>query len=191
MAQFNSIGARNASNHARFHGAAKIMVDSVVRDSIVRPVDKKKAEYNLGMLPLEEIYVTSFYGNRFHPIRKVDAFHDGVDLRANDKYVFAVQNGIITDVSYNAELGQYIRLRCGTFEFVYGHLAHVYVSKGSKTAIGDTIGRTGGTGTVTAEHLHFGIFNDGRPIDPYPILQLIHNNLTIVSSAPGDDPDVK
>ncbi len=190
-AQFNTIGPRNGSPNAFFFDTKEILVDSLKRDSVSRMIAEKKVEYNLGMLPLEKIFVTSFYGDRYHPIKKVTAFHGGVDLRAKDKNVLAVQSGIITDVSYNGELGQHIRLRCGTFEFVYGHLAHIYVTKGANIGIGYIIGRTGGTGSVTAKHLHFGIFNDGKSVDPYPILGLIHENLDFINGAPGDDFNVK
>ena len=190
-AQFNTIGPRNGSPNASFLDTNGIIVDSLKSDSISRVITEKKVEYNLGMLPLEEIFVTSFYGDRYHPIKKVTAFHAGVDLRARDKNVLAVQSGIITEVSYNGELGQHIRLRCGTFEFVYGHLAHIYVTKGANIGIGDIIGRTGRTGSVTAKHLHFGILNDGKSVDPYPILTLIHDNLDFIAGAPGDDFNVE
>lgn len=190
-AQFNTIGPRNGSPNASFLDTKGILGDSLKRDSIARVITEKKVEYNLGMLPLEEIYVTSFYGDRYHPIKKVAAFHGGVDLRARDNNVLAVQSGIITEVSYDGELGQHIRLQCGTFEFVYGHLAHIYVAKGVNVGIGDVIGRTGGTGSVTAKHLHFGIFNDGKSVDPYPILTLIHENLDFFAGTPGDDFNVK
>lgn len=187
-AQFNTLGVSNKPVGSNFHNDKK--QDSLVRDSVVHLVSKKKLEYNLGMLPLEEIYVTSFYGRRLHPIKKVYTHHNGVDLRARDKNVFAVQTGIITDVAYGDALGQYIVLRCGTFEFIYGHLAHIYVRKGSKVEIGDVIGRTGKTGDVTAKHLHFGIKNNGSAIDPYPILSSIYENLDFTAFSTGNQLNV-
>lgn len=183
LAQFNTVKKPNDG------GVVSMLsiIDSVKVDSVVTLVKKKKIEYNMGVLPLEGIYVTSFYGKRVHPLTGVYSNHRGVDLRAVEKMVYAVQTGIITEVGYDDRLGEYVKLLCGTFEFIYGHLEHIYVTSGSTVQIGDMIGKTGGTGNVTAEHLHFAIKRDGEYIDPYPILQLIYENLDLDIGAAGND----
>lgn len=175
-AQFNTLGPMKDSIRPVSILETVDKIDSLKVDSLI--LETKKVEYNLGVLPLDDIYVTSFYGDRFHPIKKRYIKHNGVDLRAKDKGVYAVQKGIITEVGYDQALGQFIRLQCGTFEFVYGHLAHSYITLGSLVNIGDIIGRTGGTGDVTAKHLHFAMKKDGKFIDPYPILSLIYKSST-------------
>ena len=78
--------------------------DSLVqleRDSIVELMEVKSVQYNMGVLPLDNIYVTSLYGSRIHPITGVYGYHRGVDLRANEKMVYAVQSGIIIDMIKN------------------------------------------------------------------------------------------
>ena len=182
FSQFNTVRISNKKGTVSL-----LSIDSVPRsvnfsknDSILTLIGNKKVEYNLGSLPLDDIILTSEYGKRKHPLTGVWSDHHGIDLRAKGKYVYAVQQGIITDVGYNRLLGEYVKLTCGTFEFVYGHLDHVYKTLGARVGVGEIIGQTGDTGRVTAEHLHFGIKNNGVFIDPYPILSLIYENSGLV-----------
>ena len=142
-----------------------------------KEIASEKLKYNLGVLPIDSILVTSPFGKRKHPITGKKSFHSGVDLRAKNKDVKAVQNGIVIDKGYDKYLGQYLKLRCGSFVFVYGHLKYIYVKKGQFVDMDQLIGRTGGTGRVTADHLHFAIKKSNTYINPLPILNLIftHN----------------
>lgn len=143
------------------------------KDSIVKLVHDKKIEYNLGFLPMDSVLVTSAFGPRKHPITGKWSRHRGIDLRGRSKDILAVQSGIIIDKGYDPLLGQFVKLKCGTFVFVYGHLKYIYSNLGDRVEGGQIIGKTGGTGRVTAGHLHFGIEKSGEYIDPLPILELI------------------
>ncbi len=156
-------------------------------DPIVKLVDDKKLEYNLGYLPMDSVLVTSAFGPRKHPVTGNWSQHRGVDLRGSSKDILAVQSGIIVDKGYDTLLGQYVKLQCGSFVFVYGHLKHIYSNLGDRVTGGQVIGRTGGTGRVTADHLHFGIEKSGTYIDPLPILQLIFNHNQAPSFLPPSE----
>lgn len=147
--------------------------NDVRKDSLKALLEKRKIEYNMGYLPLDSIFVTSHYGLRKHPLTGKYRKHYGVDLRGADKSVLAVQKGIVIDKGYDSRLGQFLKLRCGSFTFIYGHLKHIYVRTGELVTGGQVIAKTGGTGDVTAEHLHFGIKKGKAYIDPLPILELI------------------
>lgn len=116
------------------------------------------------MNPLKNIYITSPYGPRTHPISGRPSFHNGIDLRANYVPIVAVLDGYIDFARDKDEksLGKYIRLNCGDSSFIYGHLSKVYVKQGQKVKEGDVIGVTGNTGDSTAPHLHFEI-RKGEP----------------------------
>lgn len=132
-----------------------------------------KIEYNMGVLPLDSIFITSSYGVRRHPVTGKVSNHRGVDLRGVDKNVYAVQDGIVVDKGYSKLLGQFLHIQCGSYTFIYGHLKHIFISKGDVVKCNEVIGNTGGTGRVTAEHLHFAIKNGKDYMDPYPILFLL------------------
>lgn len=50
----------------------------------------------------------------------------------------------------------------------FAHLNDIYVRRGDRVSVGDTLGTVGNTGNAmtTPPHLHFGIY-DGGPLDPY------------------------
>ncbi|MDH3402512.1 MAG: M23 family metallopeptidase [Acidobacteriota bacterium] len=49
---------------------------------------------------------------------------------------------------------------------LYGHLSALDVTPGDRVERGQTLGRTGMTGLAGGDHLHFGIFLQGVPVDP-------------------------
>ena len=52
----------------------------------------------------------------------------------------------------------------------YGHLSSFTVGGGDQVARGDLIGYVGSTGRSTGSHVHYEIWADGRPINPYRFL---------------------
>lgn len=172
QAVFNTPVQSNAGGTVSSLGLKEI----AKKDSIKKLVAQKKVAYNLGFLPLDSIVVTSSFGSRKHPITGKWSRHRGVDLRGKFKDIKAVQKGIIIAKGYDKKLGQYVKLKCGTFVFVYGHLNYIYINKGDVVKANQIIGQSGGTGGVTAEHLHFAIEKSGKYIDPLPILQLLFSH---------------
>jgi len=53
---------------------------------------------------------------------------------------------------------------------VYAHLSAITVTAGQDVEGGDLVGLSGATGDVTAPHLHFEVWQGGRPVDPVPLL---------------------
>jgi len=135
------------------------------------------AEKQIVFMPLKRMTITSNYGNRFHPVDKVEKFHAGVDLRANNDYVFSVLDGIVSELGYTSGAGNYIKIRHGDFETIYMHLSHTFFSEGDIIYAGDIIALSGNTGKSTAPHLHFAVRENGRYINPVQFLNdLIQTN---------------
>ncbi len=49
---------------------------------------------------------------------------------------------------------------------LYAHLSSIEVQAGQTVAKEQTLGRSGMTGLAGGDHLHFGLFLDGVPINP-------------------------
>jgi murein DD-endopeptidase MepM/ murein hydrolase activator NlpD len=112
----------------------------------------------------------SGFGYRLHPLTGRYAFHSGIDLKAQSDSVFAVLDGIVSDVGYDHLLGIYIRLDHGEFQSSYGHLLQLFVTPGDTVAAGDMIAISGATGRVTGPHLHFSVQFRHRNTDPLRFL---------------------
>jgi murein DD-endopeptidase MepM/ murein hydrolase activator NlpD len=113
------------------------------------------------------IYITSAFGNRIHPITNKMTFHNGIDIRTDKQQVFAVLSGTITKVDYSKKLGIYIEVtHYRNIKSIYGHLSETLVLENTKVAENTAIAITGGTGTVTAPHLHFILKNGNEYLNP-------------------------
>ena len=106
-------------------------------------------------LPLRRIRITSPYGMRRHPIYKDLRFHNGIDLAANYEPVYAMLDGIVTEVGITPSAGKYVTLQHGPdLEITYMHLSRIHVTKGDCILSGTTIAISGNTGVSCSPHLH-------------------------------------
>ena len=130
-------------------------------------------------LPLKgDLQVTSHFGERFHPILKQERMHNGIDLKAYYQPVYAVLDGVISGVGWDAKGGGiYIKVKHQNFETTYCHLSEVYYRQGEAVKAGYAIGKSGNTGLSTAPHLHFSVKQYNQYINPIAFL----NDLTILS----------
>ncbi|MGY4539958.1 murein DD-endopeptidase MepM/ murein hydrolase activator NlpD [Mucilaginibacter sp. UYNi724] len=117
-------------------------------------------------LPLKNLYITSSFGYRRHPLTGNYTFHNGIDFRARSDTVYAIMDGAVSNASYDSLLGVSITLNHQEVTAVYGHLSQLFITPGELIKAGQAIGITGGTGRVTGEHLHFSIRIKQQYIDP-------------------------
>ncbi len=111
-----------------------------------------------------------FDWGRFHPVRKEQRPHLGVDYALpHGETVRAVAAGTVSSVARVAGLGLVVEVRHDARRSTrYAHLSSVEegVSVGRSVQEGDALGRAGATGIATAPHLHFELLLDGRQQDP-------------------------
>ena len=120
------------------------------------------------------LFVTSDFGERFHPIFQIETLHAGIDLRANYEVVNSIANGIISKEGYDKRAGNYIVIQHGNgIESIYCHLSKFLFKPGDLVFAGDRIAISGATGAATAPHLHFAVKENGKFIDPKPLLNAI------------------
>jgi hypothetical protein len=112
------------------------------------------------------------FGDRrsyFYKGQKIDEqIHLGVDLAslANSE-VQAANHGRVIFSDHLGIYGLTVVLDHGQgLASSYSHLSKTNVSPGQTVARGEVIGLTGQTGLAGGDHLHFGIFVHGIPVDP-------------------------
>ncbi len=124
--------------------------------------------------PLIEWRQTSGYGPRVHPVTGKPHMHTGVDLAAaQGDPVFATEDGVITQAQHHS--GSPIRGNQVTVKHAdgretrYQHLERFGEAalKGGRVRKGDVLGYVGRTGRATGPHLHYGMYEGGRPRNPF------------------------
>jgi len=112
--------------------------------------------------------LTSGFGYRRDPFTRRRAFHTGIDIACRiGTRVHAAQGGKVIYAGIKHGYGRTIILehKFG-YKTIYGHLAHINISKGQWIKKGQTIGLTGNSGRSTGPHLHFEISLKNRIINP-------------------------
>jgi murein DD-endopeptidase MepM/ murein hydrolase activator NlpD len=114
--------------------------------------------------------VTSYFGNRFHPIEEQVLFHDGLDIaNKTGTPIYAPADGIVKFVGIQENYGRMITINHhdSNCETIYGHLQQAEVSSGQIIHRGDLIGFMGSTGRSTGSHLHYEVRVNEHAIDPF------------------------
>lgn len=125
-------------------------------------------------LPLKNIHITSRYGQRTHPITKLDNFHTGIDLKTNlSESVFSTADGVVLKVR-NDDTGGYgkfiIILHNYGFSTLYAHLEQILIKEGDFISKNTLIGYSGNTGNSTGPHLHYEVQFLQKHINPIDFL---------------------
>ena len=123
--------------------------------------------------PVDYYNLTSKYGNRKDPFTKKPDWHEGVDLGAwPGTRVRATAPGIVIHAGHKGGYGRFVLIDhgCG-IETAYGHLKKIYVKKGDKLDFRDTLGEVGSTGRSTGPHVHYEVRIQGKPVDPYQLIE--------------------
>lgn len=113
--------------------------------------------------------LASGYGNRMHPLYKIEKFHSGMDFTApTGTEVFATADGKVVDVNKTGRgHGNTIVINHeNRYKTVYSHLDRFNVRIGNNVKRGDIIGWVGNSGLSTAPHLHYEVLLDDKPVNP-------------------------
>jgi len=115
---------------------------------------------------------TSGFGMRWHPVLQKWMLHDGLDWGIPcGTPVYAAAPGDIIRAGWRASgWGNQVVIDHGMHRGVdlvttYNHLTSI-VDFGGHVNRGQLLGYSGTTGYSTGCHLHFGVYEDGTPVDP-------------------------
>lgn len=115
--------------------------------------------------------ISSYFGNRLHPILKVYRFHSGIDIGApQGTYIHAAASGKVIWSGWRSGGGgnTIIIDHGGGIATLYLHIMQggLLVKEGQVVAAGDVIAKVGSTGLSTGPHLHFTVKVNGESVDP-------------------------
>jgi murein DD-endopeptidase MepM/ murein hydrolase activator NlpD len=98
--------------------------------------------------------------------------HLGIDLTAPvGTPVRAAGRGLVQKAATDEYLGNYVEIRHGFgYVTVYAHCSSLAVQAGDRVDAGQIVATMGGTGKVTAPHLHFEVWKDDEPLNPRVVI---------------------
>lgn len=121
-------------------------------------------------MPLMNPRISSPFGMRRHPIKKVYKQHNGVDFSApKGTAVYAAGPGKVIHLGTLPGYGKCVRIQHdGGYVTTYAHLDRYTenLRKGSPVMSGEQIGCVGMTGHATAPHLHYEVRRGKRLLNP-------------------------
>ncbi len=133
--------------------------------------DGRSARKTFLATPLKFVRVSSRFDKaRRHPVLGYTRAHNGVDYAApTGTPVRAMADGKITFAGRKGPNGNLVRIdHGGGLQSAYAHLSRI--SRGMKPGVAvkqkQVIGAVGATGRATGPHLHFGVKQGGRWMDP-------------------------
>ena len=122
-----------------------------------------------------------FTYKRWHPIKKRYRAHLGIDYAApTGRKIFASADGKIIHRSRKGGYGKTIMIRHkGNYKTLYAHMSRYRggLRVGSWVKQGQHVGYVGSTGMSTGPHLHFGLYRNGRAINPNKIITITKEKL--------------
>jgi murein DD-endopeptidase MepM/ murein hydrolase activator NlpD len=122
---------------------------------------------NTMVWPVPESEITSHFGPR--DLLGL-GFHYGLDFGGPYNLpIPAVVGGTVIFAGWN--YGYEVRIQDGQYTYLYAHLNQIDAVVGQTVSMGQQIGLMGSTGFSTGPHLHLEVWDNGVPIDPYPILK--------------------
>jgi len=132
-------------------------------------LDQYFLRYPVQFTRISSVFTTS----RFHPVLKRSRPHHGVDFAApTGTPVRTIADGVVVYSGYNGGSGNMVKISHGSrWQTSYLHLSKITsnLKRGSKVSRGQVIGAVGATGLATGPHLHFGMYDNGRYVDPLKV----------------------
>ncbi|TPV95503.1 MAG: hypothetical protein B7733_09630 [Myxococcales bacterium FL481] len=112
--------------------------------------------------------VSSHFGWRHHPIKHTRSFHEGLDIAAPEgTEITAVQAGRVRFAGRRGSLGNLVELEHADGSITrYAHASRLFVRRGDRVEVGETIADVGATGAATGPHLHFEALVNDKAVDP-------------------------
>jgi len=114
--------------------------------------------------------ISSYTGIKNQSTDYTKILHNGIDISTKKGTpVYAVEDGEILYAGWTKEYGNFIKIKHKNgFVSIYGYLEKIApgIKIGTKVKKGQVIGFVGNAGKSTEPHLHFGLIQNGKWVDP-------------------------
>jgi murein DD-endopeptidase MepM/ murein hydrolase activator NlpD len=128
-------------------------------------------------LPVEGFMTSHFQKTSWY----VGRSHYGIDIAAQmGSIVYAAGAGVVLLADWTPDFGNMIILSHGQgLVSYYGHAQKLLVSQGMAVRKGQAIALLGSSGISSAPHLHFELWENGKPLDPEEYLFSVQKQKTV------------
>ena len=144
--------------------------------------DGKQVENFLLAAPVKHARISSrFTLRRWHPILHKYRAHLGIDYAARrGTPIYAAASGRIIFAGRTRGYGNLIKIRhADGYVTLYAHQKKFRrgIRRGKRVRRNQVIGYVGTTGLSTGPHLHFGLYKNGRAVNPLRVVQITTKKL--------------
>jgi murein DD-endopeptidase MepM/ murein hydrolase activator NlpD len=138
-----------------------------VLENLILTRELNKQVYPEGR-PVQEGWISSYFGRRADPFTGFSAVHKGVDFAGPEgTVVSSVAAGLVTFSGERAGFGQMVEINHGNgLATRYCHNEKLLVKQGDMVRKGQDVSLMGSTGHSTGPHLHFEVLKNGTQVDP-------------------------
>jgi murein DD-endopeptidase MepM/ murein hydrolase activator NlpD len=138
-----------------------------VLENLILTRELNKQVYPEGR-PVQEGWISSYFGRRADPFTGFSAVHKGVDFAGPEgTVVSSVAAGLVTFAGERAGFGQMVEINHGNgLATRYCHNEKLLVKQGDMVRKGQDVSLMGSTGHSTGPHLHFEVLKNGSQVDP-------------------------
>ena len=171
----------------QYHGTPEILAAGIIhgkRSKIIYKNPKDGRYYDKKAKSLSKVFFkvplrykrisSKFTRKRWHPILHRYRAHLGIDYAARSGTIIrATADGRISFRGRKGGYGNTIEIKhSGGFKSLYAHQSRFYkrLRRGSRVKQGQVIGYVGTSGRSTGPHLHFGLYRNGKAVNPAKVL---------------------
>lgn len=138
-------------------------------------------------VPVFNAGISAEFGMRRNPFGKGLHFHEGIDLvRPQGTPVYSTADGMVKRAKSSRINGNYVVIDHGYGnKTLYAHLERYVVARNMKVKRGQLLGYIGSTGRSTGPHLHYGLYQHNKPVNPYAYMYDLQPTLADATYACG------
>jgi murein DD-endopeptidase MepM/ murein hydrolase activator NlpD len=172
-------------NHPLLSLPPNLELEPVLQEMIQQTAAREAA--NPRGVPVFEAGISAEFGMRRNPFGAGLHFHEGIDLvRSLGTPVYATADGMVNRAKSSRINGHYVVIDHGYGnKTLYAHLSRYTVAPNMKIKRGQLLGYIGSTGRSTGPHLHYGLYQHGKPVNPYAYMYDLQPTLADATYACG------